>query len=332
MELIIGSLKIMIDIPMRSLIMLFLLVVFTIVSYVIMIRLRRSRVTKFANYATLKRVHGYKVWFPHPSILFIKIVVVVLLFLIATESLQISLVKKVSNADFVIVLDTSLSMLIPDYEPNRIEFAKNISMKFSEVMKESKIGIVKFSEKAVPLTKLTNNIFEVEKAIKSVGVDLTSPGSAIGDAVALACSMLSQSEREKRIVILITDGKTNIGRNVSEALEDCIEANVTIFSIGIVPTEKTKQMFSRLEEIMKDLNYSEAISYPIPDENELKTIADKTNGEVFSVKDEKMFESVISKISFEEKKVILNSDYYILLFISFFLIVELMLYARLGAL
>lgn len=337
MELTIFSLKIFLNIPQRSMIMLFLLIVFTIVSYILMIRMRRERVTKFANYVTLKRIHGYKVWVAHPSILIIKIIVVVLLFLIATQSLQISLVKKVSDADFVLAIDASPSMLLPDYEPNRIEFIKKEAIKWSEKLKLCNISIVKFSHIAIPMTKLTNNMFDIEKGINNIAIDLTSVGTAIGDALKLSCSILSESEKNKKIVLIITDGKSNIGTELSEAIESCNKINATVYTIAIVPTEKTKQMFNRLKEIIKtvekEMNYTiEELSYPEPDEEELEAIAISTNGELFSVRDEAMLSKVFDKVTIEEKRIMLNSDYYILLFISIILIIELMIYAKLGAL
>lgn len=337
MELTISSIKIILNIPQRSMIMLLLLIAFTIASYILMIKLRRERVTKFANYATLKRIHGYKVWFAHPSILLIKIIVIVLLFLIATQSLQVSLIKKVSDADFVLAIDASPSMLLPDYEPSRIEFLKREAINWADELKISNIGIVKFSDRALPLTGLSNNIFEIEKGIKSISIDLTSVGTALGDALKISCSMLSESEKSKRIVLIITDGKNNVGINLTEAIGVCNNINATIYTIAIVPTEKTKEMFDRLREILKnferDINYTiEDISYPEPDEKELQMIALSTNGELFSVKDENMLPKVFEKVTVEEKRIMLNSDYYILIFISFFLILELMIYAKLGAL
>ncbi|MEM5861194.1 MAG: VWA domain-containing protein [Candidatus Aenigmatarchaeota archaeon] len=337
MELTIFSFKILLNIPERSMLMLLALIIFTIASYVLMIRMRRKRVAKFANFATLRRIHGYKLWVAHPSILILKIIVIVLLFLIATQSLQVSLIKKVSNADFVLAIDSSPSMLLPDYEPNRIEFVKKEAIKWSEKLKESNISVVKFSDKAIPITKLTNNMFEIEKGINNIAIDLASVGTALGDALKISCSILSESEKDKKIVLIITDGKSNIGINVTDAIESCNKINATIYPVAIVPTEKTREMIERLKEILKnvesEINYTiEEISYPEPDEKELEAIAILTNGELFSVRDEAMLSKVFEKITIEEKRIMLNSDYYILLFITFFLIIELMIYAKLGAL
>lgn len=332
MELNLGSLTVYISMPYRSMWMLILLIIFTIVAYVLIIKLRKKRVTKFANYSTLKRVHGYKVWIPHPGILILKILVVVLLFLVATQSIQINMVRPVANTDFVLAIDSSQTMLIPDYNPNREEVAKNFALEWLSKLPEStKIGVIEFSDKARPLTRLTTNSFEVENAIKSINVNLNSSGTAIGDALELGVSMLSVSNKQ-RFIILITDGKSNTGVNVSKAIEDCKKHDVIVYSIGIGSTNRTTELFNTLRETMKKYGRSVEISFPELDEGELKAISSETGGKYFLVTNETSFEEAFKSIIIKNERIPLDSDYYILMFITFLLIIELVAYAKLGAL
>ena len=332
MDLNLGALKVYIRLPYRSLWMLAALITFTILAYFLMVRLRKRRVTKFANFSTLRRIHGYRVWIPHPGILFLKIVVVTLLFLVATQSIELNLVKPVANTDFVLAIDSSQSMLIPDYEPNRLEIAKSVALKWlSKLPAATSIGVIEFSEKARPLVSLTTNPSEVESAINSIKVSLNSSGTAIGDALELSISMLSTSNKQ-RFVILITDGKSNTGINVSRAIEDCRKNRVVVYTIGIGETNQTKTLFSRLRETAKRMGISGEFNFPRLDEEELKKIASETGGKFFLVTNQKMFEEAFKHIIIKNERIPLNSDYYILLFITILLIIELVAYAKLGAL
>ncbi len=332
MELSLGALKVYIEMPYRSLWMLFLLIALTIAAYFLMVKLRKKRVTKFANYSTLKRVHGYKVWFPHPGILILKIIVVTLLFLVATQSIQLSMVKPVANTDFVIAIDTSQSMLMPDYKPNRLAVAKEVALKWlSKLPATTKIGVIQFSGKAIPLVPLTTNTFEVENAIRSMKVDLNSSGTAIGDALELGTSMLSNTNKQ-RFIILITDGKSNTGINVSKAIKDCKRSHVIVYTIGIGETNETELLFRELKKVAQRMGLNaSSLSFPVLDEDELRTISTETGGKFFLVTNKNLFDEAFKDIIIRNERIPLNSDYYILMFISFLLIVELLAYAKLGA-
>ncbi len=298
-----------------------------------MVRLRKRRVTKFANFSTLRKIHGYKVWIPHPGILILKIITVTLLFLVATQSIQLSIVRPVANTDFVLAIDVSQSMLMPDYYPDRLSVAKQTALEWLFKLPEStKIGVVSFAGKAVPVVPLTTNTFEIENSIKKLKVDLNSSGTAIGDALELSVSMLSTSNKQK-FVILITDGKSNTGINVSRAIEDCRKSHVVVYAIGIGETNETKALFEELKRtaLKRGINVSSLV-FPSLDEEELKRIAEETGGKFFLVSNKQMFDEAFKNIVIENERIPLNSDYYILLFISFLLIIELLAYAKLGAL
>lgn len=329
MEISFFDLKIYINIPFRSIGILTILILLTLLAYFLMIKIRKKRVLKFSNYPALKKVYGAGFHIPHPGILILKILLISLIFLVATESIQINIVRPVANADFVLVIDTSPTLLMPDYYPNRLEIAKEVSLKWiSKLPEATKIGIVTFSERASPLSPLTTNGFELENKIKSITVNLNSSGKAIGDALELATSMLSQSEKQ-RFVILITDGKSNTGKNVSEVLDDCKNNKVVVYSIGIGKTEESEALFEKLKELVKDYNVS--ITFPEIDEEELNLISSETGGKFFLANSTEKIEEAMKDIVIKNERIPLNSDYYMLIFISFLLILELIVYSKLGA-
>lgn len=334
MELDIFGLKVIITLPYKSLGILFFLISLTIVSYFLMVKLRKKRIIKFANYQTLKRVYGKRFFIPHPILLITKIITITLLFLVATEAIQLNIMRPVANTDFVIAIDASQTMLIPDYTPNRLEKAKEIAIKWLNVLPEAtKIGVIKFSSQAVPVTVPTTNFFEVENAIKSIEVDLNASGTAIGDAIITAASLLADSPKQK-MLILITDGKNNIGTNISIAIKRAKEENLIIYAIGVGNNEKTKELFEALKDVLikakiKGTQYN--LSYPELDMESLRKIAMETGGKAFHVKNEKMFEEALQQIVIKNERIPLNSDYYILIFISILIILELLIFSKFGA-
>ena len=334
MELDIFGLKIIITLPYKSLGMLFTLIALTVVSYFLMVRMRKKRIIKFGNYQTLKKIYGKKIVIPHPALLITKVIIVTLLFLVATEAIQLNIMKPVANTDFVIAIDASQTMLIPDYEPNRLEKAKEIAIRWLNFLPSaSKIGVVKFSSTATTLVVPTTNFFEVENAIKSLKVDLNTSGTAIGDAIITSVSLLANSPKQK-MLILITDGKNNAGRNITEAIEKAREKKVIIYTIGVGNNEKTKELYESLKDILKRSNIKGIqynFSYPELDMDTLKEIAEETGGKSFHVTNEKMFEEALKQIIIKNERVPLNSDYYILLFISFLIILELLIFSKFGA-
>jgi len=180
-------------------------------------------------------------------------------------------------------------MLTSDYEPNRIEFVKETTIGFISRLRNTKVGILTFSGKAHVRLKPTDDMAEVESVLRKIDFE-TPAGTAIGDAIVVSETLFDESERNQSI-ILITDGRSNIGRNISDVLLAINETNTTIYPIGIgskVETETT------IPPEMARVNATVA-KFPNLDEHMLSLIANETRGEYFIIDDEeslkKAFES-----------------------------------------
>ncbi|HDD46268.1 MAG TPA: VWA domain-containing protein [Candidatus Aenigmarchaeota archaeon] len=326
-----------IEVPYRSIYLLLILVTLTIFAYLIMVRMRKKRIIKLGNFETLKRVEGYKRFSLSPILLLIKIITITLIFLVATNSIQINVMKPVANTDFVLAIDASSSMLTPDYTPNRLEVAKGLAIKWlSRLPEATKIGVVKFAGHAYQVIEPTTNFDKIKESIKNINA-INDAGTAIGDALILGTSMLKSSKKEK-MIILITDGKNNEGTNITRALDEVTDKGVIVYSVGIGNNEKTKEFF---EELQKSLNESKIIkslgldikNYTMPemDFETLQMIANMTNGRAFHVTNETLLESALQQIIVKNERIPLDSEYYILLFIAILIILELVLFSKFGA-
>ncbi len=345
MEINIFGLRVFLELPYRSFFLLLILNALVIITYFFMLKLREDRIIKFGNFETLKRVEGYKRFSLSPVLLILKVFIITLLFLVATNSIKLNLLKPVSNTDFVLAMDTSSSMLTPDYQPNRLETAKRIAMKWLYNLPEStRVGIVVFSGNATKVLEPTTNYRRIKNAINNISASETG-GTAIGTALLTSASMLNFSNKQKAIV-LITDGKNNEGVDVNNTVGTIARMNIVVYTIGIGNNNRTREFFTKMQSLINKTinetnisfgtNYNMSniqVTYSIPeiDTKTLEYIANNTGGVSFIVENETSLEEAFSNIFLENERVSLDSDYYILLFISILIILELIIFAKYGA-
>lgn len=333
MEINLFGLRIFLEIPYNGLTILILLLIGLSIAYWFMIQLRKKRVVKFGNFETLKKVEGYKRFSLSPVLFVIRALVIILLFLVATESIQVNVLRPVANANIMLALDVSSTMLMPDYEPNRLEAAKKAATKLiSKLPEATKIGIVTFSAEATPFLGPTNDVSKVKSALKKLTVS-NEAGTAMGDTLKLSASILNKTRPKKdKIVILFTDGKNNVGTNLTDAVRELKEEDVTVYAIGIGNNNKTIEMYNELTEVMRESGYEyTSLNFPELDTESLENITKLTGGKFFLINDEKSMEESLSNLSVRNERIPLNSEYYILLFITIFMIVELILFSKYGA-
>jgi len=151
MEIALGTYRLIISLPAKNIGMLLFLIGITTAAYFYMRRLRRERTVKLGNFETLKEVHGKKS-IASPSVLLIKSLTVVMLFLVATGSISILSEEPVADTDFVVAIDNSQSMLTPDYPPDRLSFAKSTTRNWiSRLPSRTNISVLTFAGEAAPV-------------------------------------------------------------------------------------------------------------------------------------------------------------------------------------
>jgi Ca-activated chloride channel family protein len=217
---------------------------------------RHSKATamRFANFEAVRRVMGSQLLRKNSLMLFIRSLTVVLLIL-SLSGTVLWYSGESSNFDVVLAIDSSGSMLTDDFKPNRLDAAKNAAILFVNSSIESEIGVVSFSGLPFIEQTLTNDLGKVRAAIKNTMVRPTA-GTAIGDAIIASANVLEGSDKPK-IVILLTDGQSNVGVDLDNAIKYANEKKITVHTIGIGTV---------VEEVL-----------PM-DEGSLMNIANKTSG------------------------------------------------------
>jgi len=136
--------------------------------------------------------------------------------------------------DIFIVLDLSRSMLAEDLKPNRVEAAKQKIHDFVELFPKDRIGVVIFAERVFTLLPLTTDLNLIKKMVDQIRLGPLGDGTNIGDALALAVGRLIQSQAKNKVIILLTDGVSNVGALTPlQAAEMAAEQKIKVYTIGI---------------------------------------------------------------------------------------------------
>ena len=143
--------------------------------------------------------------------------------------------------DIFFVIDVSTSMLANDFTPNRLEAAKKEIKEFVGLRPTDRIGLIMFSEKAFTLLPLSIDLELVERSIDEIKIGFLGSGTNIGDALGLAVARAGHSLAKNKVVILLTDGVSNIG-NITplQAADQAKELNIKVYTNrnGKIPKEQ----------------------------------------------------------------------------------------------
>ncbi len=217
--------------------------------------------------------------------------------------------------NIMLCMDISNSMLIEDFNPNRLEAAKNAAINFVNKQHFDKIGFVVFASNAITLTPLTLNHKAVINSIRNIKVGILGNGTAIGLGISSAILRLQKTQNfrnSSNIIILLTDGKENSGEiSLIEAANIAAELKIKIYTIGIGKNDSQDNFDADL----------------------LKFVAKETNANFFYSNEISSIDNIYSQISSIEKTensivfhdTIISLQKYIIIIFLCFIIVEIIL-------
>lgn len=245
-----------------------------------MVYLKR-RAFKFANMEAIKRVTGGEkasfrnTIFLSRNIGLLLIRTLVLLLLIFSASGMVLWTNRLtSNYDVVMVIDASSSMLANDISPTRLDAAKTAADNFiSKLSSRTSVGVVSFSGASYIEQPMTTDLTAVQNAIDNIQVRRVG-GTDIGGAIVTGTNLLLSQNTltngvldKGRVMILLTDGQSNVGTPVPEGITYAQQNQMRIFTVGVGTTQGGSFLDSNATSTL--------------DQASLRQIASQTKGEYF---------------------------------------------------
>ncbi len=142
--------------------------------------------------------------------------------------------------DILLAIDTSGSMGNPDFRDgirnvDRLTVAKTVVASFIEGRPNDRIGLVVFGEEAFTHVPLTLDHDTLLSVLDQVQIGLAGPqGTAVGSAIAVSAKRLKDLEAPGKLVILLTDGRSNAGTiTPMQAAMAAAALNIKVYTIGV---------------------------------------------------------------------------------------------------
>ncbi|MEK6783242.1 MAG: VWA domain-containing protein [Bacteroidota bacterium] len=245
-----------------------------------------------------------------PEIILSMVIILILMALARPQKTNDKVEQWTEGIEIMLAIDISQSMQIEDFEPNRLEAAKDVARNFIKGRGQDRIGIVVFSGDAFSLAPLTTDYELLNAYLNDISFDMIeNRGTAIGSAMAVVTNRMRESESKSKVCILLSDGDNTAGNiDPITAAELAAAYNIKTYTIvvgkeGLVPFGK--DYFGRPHMVENTV-----------DESTMRKIAKIGSGEFFRVTDTQALIQVFKKIDQYEKAEIKEtrfkdtSDYY----------------------
>ncbi len=206
-------------------------------------------------------------------------------------------VIETEGLDIFLVLDTSGSMDIADYtfsgsRVSRLYVAREVIADFVEGRPDDRVGLVVFGEEALAAMPLTLDHSGMSAYVRQIPLGMAGQrATVVGDAIAIASQNLVELEAESRLMILVTDGRSNAGQiDPLEAASAAAALGIRIYTIGIGASGEQGGLFGMFSSRGSDL-----------DEESLSQIASMTGGQYFRAETTRALRQVYETIDDLEK-------------------------------
>ncbi|HLU66179.1 MAG TPA: VWA domain-containing protein [Kofleriaceae bacterium] len=205
-------------------------------------------------------------------------------------------VRVIEGIDIMIVLDLSKSMEETDLRLNRLDAGQRTIRRFISRRESDRIGLVVFGREAMLQCPLTLDYRALDQIVADLLIgDVPELGTAIGDAVGLALAQLRRSEARSKVIILLSDGDSNVAYKMDpeEATSLAAKMGVRVFTVLVGREERGFPFGSTQYAVNPEL---------------LRNMARETGGIYFRADDdaalEQSFEQIRDRLEKTELKVV----------------------------
>ena len=206
--------------------------------------------------------------------------------------------------DIAILLDISGSMKSVDFNPNRLEVARQTIDDFIAERGNDRLSLVIFAGEAFTRIPLTLDHQVVRESLAGVSFEsINQDRTAIGMAISVGLNRLKKSDAASKIMILLTDGDNNAGTiDPITAGNLAQELGIRIYPIGIGSDTLILPV-----QTFFGVQYSQ---YPGGfDEELLQQIAANTGGQYYRARDPQALEQVFATINELERTAFNDENY-----------------------
>jgi Ca-activated chloride channel family protein len=281
--------------------------------YVLAQRRRRAYAMRFTNLALLREVAGRRPGLRrHIPPLFFLLGLTALLVSLARPTAVIAVPR--DDADVMLVIDVSGSMVATDLRPTRMDAARQAAEAFVQSLPpDTRVGLVSFSNRArldAPLTRDHAVVLAALRGLQAQG------GTAIGDGLGLAIDVIQRGANDPAatngatangatapqataseaqhggMIVLLSDGASSVGQPPEQAANRASQAGITVHTVGI-----------------GQRNSGARVNGTIPvdlDERTLQQIAHTTGGQYFYAAEstdlKQIYANIGSQVSWTEER------------------------------
>lgn len=212
--------------------------------------------------------------------------------------------RSTEGVDIVLALDISTSMLARDFNPNRVDAAKDVAAQFISGRPYDNIGLVIFAGESFTMCPMTTDHSALLNLLRDVECGMIEDMTAIGNGLATAISRIKEGPAKSKTIILLTDGTNNAGDIAPVTAADIARTfGIRVYTIGV----GTKGMAPYPVQTPYGIQYRK---YPVEiDEATLDQIAVKTGGKYFRATDKSVLKNIFSEIDKMEKTKLSVTEY-----------------------
>ncbi len=280
-----------------SLLFLLLLIVPIIVWYV----LKYKKTHASIQVSTIKSIGKDHITYKHilRHVVFAFKVIALALIIVAMARPQSTLSWKNQESegiDIVLALDISSSMLARDFEPDRLEAAKDLAIQFIAGRRNDRIGLVVFSGESFTQCPLTTDHAVLINLFRDIKSGIIEDGTAIGMGLATSVNRIKDSDAKSKVIILLTDGVNNQGAIAPATAAELAQTfGIRVYTIGVgtqgmAPYPVQTPFGTQLRNMPVEI-----------DEETLQEIAQNTGGEYFRATDNEKLRQIYEQIDQLEK-------------------------------
>ena len=273
----------------NSWVLLFLLIIpLLIYFYKLYWKKRKEAALKFSALSIVKSATNKNrrgVWI-RAHLPFLILTIIIALIVVGLADPMIPLKSAKEGVNVVLAIDDSGSMQATDYQPTRLESAKDAAEILIRSLKpKDNVGIVIFESGATTACYLTP--FKDKAIMKLKGIEQKTGRTAIGDGLSLAIDMATSIPNKKKVVILLSDGVNNAGVvSPQEAVQFARASKMQVYTVGLGSDQPAIIGY----DLFGNPQYAEL------DEETLKTIAVETGGKYYKSVDKRTLDEIYANI------------------------------------